>query len=182
MKKDLKITGRKLPEQLWYPDTYFLLVRDLLYSAEEQYIIIRGRESLEFNRKVRLKTPCTPNVLLFPFDVVNCKMMLSSFGYDDSEVVFHWANFPGTGSIYIDEQNNNVDHLGFFLKGTSSIEFAMNYGDRNFSTLQTIIFLERKYSAYLIQVYFPAALIVILSWTIFWINLEATPARASLGQ
>ena len=31
------------------------------------------------------------------------------------------------------------------------------------------------------QVYFPAALIVILSWTIFWINLQATPARASLG-
>ena len=32
-----------------------------------------------------------------------------------------------------------------------------------------------------IQVYLPAGLIVMLSWTIFWINVAATPARASLG-
>ena len=31
------------------------------------------------------------------------------------------------------------------------------------------------------QVYLPAGLIVMLSWTIFWINVAATPARASLG-
>ena len=107
-------------------------------------------------------------------------MVLSSFGYDDSEVVFNWANYPN--SLYIDETNNNVDHLGFFLKGTLSVHFAMPYGEKNYSTLKTVIYLERKFSAYLIQVYFPAALIVILSWTIFWINLEATPARASLGK
>ena len=180
-KDQLKVTGRELPDELWYPDTYFLLVRDLLYSSEEQYIIIKHSESLEFNRKVRLKTPCTPNVMLFPFDVVECHMLLSSFGYDVSEVIFEWADFPG-GSLYIDQNNNNVDHLGFFLKGTRSVDFFMPYGEKNFSTLQTIVYLERKFSAYLIQVYFPAALIVILSWTIFWINIEATPARASLGK
>ena len=37
----LKVTGRVLPDNVWYPDTYFLLVRSLLYSREEQYIVFR---------------------------------------------------------------------------------------------------------------------------------------------
>ena len=70
-KDELKITGRQLPEELWYPDTYFLLVRDLLYSAEEQYIIVKAGEALEFNRKVItsgsiLLPPPPPRVFLRP--------------------------------------------------------------------------------------------------------------------
>lgn len=34
---------------------------------------------------------------------------------------------------------------------------------------------------YLIQMYIPSLLIVILSWVSFWINMDAAPARVSLG-
>ena len=33
----------------------------------------------------------------------------------------------------------------------------------------------------MIQTYIPSALVVILSWVSFWINIEAVPARISLG-
>ena len=36
-------------------------------------------------------------------------------------------------------------------------------------------------SSTLIQVYIPSILIVILSWVSFWINVDAIPARVSLG-
>ena len=173
----LKVTGRVLPDNVWYPDTYFLLVRSLLYSREEQYIVFKDNGSVEYNRKVRLKTPCSPNVVLFPFDVVTCSLVLLSFGYTEKEVRYLWDE----AGVYIDLRNNNVDHLGFYLIDKSIESFQLNYAEANYSALRTIVYLRRKYSAYLMQVYFPAALIVILSWTIFWINLQATPARASLG-
>ena len=69
-----KVTGRMLPNDVWYPDTYFLLVRDLIYSDEEQYIVVSQEGSVEYNRKVKLSTPCSPNVMLFPFDVVRCTL------------------------------------------------------------------------------------------------------------
>jgi Neurotransmitter-gated ion-channel transmembrane region len=41
--------------------------------------------------------------------------------------------------------------------------------------------LRRDIGYFLIQVYVPSVLIVILSWVSFWINVDASPARVSLG-
>lgn len=41
--------------------------------------------------------------------------------------------------------------------------------------------LDRLYDYYLLQIYVPSILIVILSWVSFWISVDATPARISLG-
>ena len=41
--------------------------------------------------------------------------------------------------------------------------------------------LRRDIGYFLIQVYMPSILIVILSWVAFWINIDAIPARVSLG-
>ena len=41
--------------------------------------------------------------------------------------------------------------------------------------------LRREIGFFLIQVYIPSILIVILSWVSFWINVDAIPARVSLG-
>lgn len=41
--------------------------------------------------------------------------------------------------------------------------------------------LRRKQGYFLIQVYIPCALIVVLSWVSFWLNREATGDRVSLG-
>ncbi len=39
----------------------------------------------------------------------------------------------------------------------------------------------RALGYYMIQIYLPSILIVVISWVSFWLNREATPARVSLG-
>lgn len=41
--------------------------------------------------------------------------------------------------------------------------------------------LVRSVGYYITQVYVPSILIVILSWVSFWLDIEAVPARISLG-
>jgi len=41
--------------------------------------------------------------------------------------------------------------------------------------------LARDIGYYLIQVYVPTVLIVMLSWVSFWINAESSPARVTIG-
>lgn len=51
----------------------------------------------------------------------------------------------------------------------------------NFTCLKSVFSLTRKYGYYMMQTYIPSVLIVILSWVSFWINIDAVPARISLG-
>lgn len=50
-----------------------------------------------------------------------------------------------------------------------------------FSVLQVSFNLQRHTGYFLIQVYVPCVLIVVLSWVSFWIHREATSDRVGLG-
>ena len=47
--------------------------------------------------------------------------------------------------------------------------------------LEIEFILRRDIGYFLIQVYVPSSLIVILSWVSFWISVDASPARVSIG-
>ncbi|KAM7290883.1 hypothetical protein ISCGN_027464, partial [Ixodes scapularis] len=51
----------------------------------------------------------------------------------------------------------------------------------NYSRLVCEIRFVRSMGYYLIQIYIPASLIVVISWVSFWLHRNATPARVSLG-
>lgn len=59
-------------------------------------------------------------------------------------------------------------HKSFFVAG-------------NYSRLICEIQFARSMGYYLIQIYIPAGLIVIISWVSFWLHRNATPARVALG-
>ena len=49
------------------------------------------------------------------------------------------------------------------------------------SVLEIEFKLTREIGYYLLQIYLPIYLNVIISWVSFWINREAAPARVTLG-
>ena len=50
-----------------------------------------------------------------------------------------------------------------------------------YSVLQVVIALQRHTGYFLIQIYLPCTLLVVLSWVGFWLNREATSDRVGLG-
>lgn len=57
-----------------------------------------------------------------------------------------------------------------------SIHFAGEY-----SCLKVDLLFKREFSYYLIQIYIPCCMLVIVSWVSFWLDQGAVPARVSLG-
>ena len=51
----------------------------------------------------------------------------------------------------------------------------------NYSRLSCEFFFVRSLGYYIIQIYVPSTLIVVLSWVSFWLSPEAVPARVALG-
>ena len=46
---------------------------------------------------------------------------------------------------------------------------------------EIMFMLQRNIGFYVIQVFVPSILTVIMSWLSFWINIESVPARINLG-
>ena len=44
------------------------------------------------------------------------------------------------------------------------------------------LLFKREFSYYLIQIYIPCCMLVIVSWVSFWLDQSAVPARVSLGE
>lgn len=93
-----------------------------------------------------------------------------------------WATVPNTTtpvSIYVYVSNSwhfsQVDGWIAFLNMFSC------WWTGKFTCIEVKFHLERQMGYYLIQMYIPSLLIVILSWVSFWINMDAAPARVALG-
>lgn len=56
------------------------------------------------------------------------------------------------------------------------------YISAEYSMLLVYFHLQRHMGNFLIQVYGPCILLVVLSWVSFWLNREATADRVSLGE
>lgn len=51
-----------------------------------------------------------------------------------------------------------------------------------YSCLKVDLLFKREFSYYLIQIYIPCCMLVIVSWVSFWLDQGAVPARVSLGE
>lgn len=50
-----------------------------------------------------------------------------------------------------------------------------------YSCLRTSLILRREFSYYLLQLYIPSFMLVIVSWVSFWLDKDSVPARVTLG-
>jgi hypothetical protein len=50
-----------------------------------------------------------------------------------------------------------------------------------YSCLRTKMTLRREFSYYLLQLYIPSFMLVVVSWVSFWLDKDAVPARVTLG-
>ncbi|MGH0145287.1 UNVERIFIED_CONTAM: hypothetical protein FKN15_005034 [Acipenser sinensis] len=105
-----------------------------------------------------------------------CTKHYNTVGYTMNDLIFEW----------LDESPVQVaDGLTlpqFILKDEKELGYCTkHYNTGKFTCIEVKFHLERQMGYYLIQMYIPSLLIVILSWVSFWINMDAAPARVALG-
>ncbi|XP_037552997.1 glycine receptor subunit alpha-2-like, partial [Nematolebias whitei] len=97
-------------------------------------------------------------------------------GYTMNDLIFEWLS---------DNPVQVADDLTlpqFVLKEEKDLGYCTKYYNTGkFTCIEVKFHLERQMGYYLIQMYIPSLLIVILSWVSFWINMDAAPARVGLG-
>ena len=112
----------------------------------------------------------------FPMDSQMCSIEIESYGYSMSDIKYRWGK--GDKSVGL---SDSLSLPQFRVVGHLQLEKVIPLSTGNYSRLIAKIQFARSLGFYLIQIYIPASLIVVISWVSFWLHRNATPARVALG-
>ncbi|XP_031820391.1 gamma-aminobutyric acid receptor subunit rho-2 isoform X3 [Sarcophilus harrisii] len=151
--KSMTFDGR-LVKKIWVPDVFFV-----------------------HSKRITVTAMCNMDFSHFPLDSQTCSLELESYAYTDEDLMLYWKN--GDESLKTDEKISLSQFLIHKFHTTSRLAFYSSTGWYN--RLYINFTLRRHIFFFLLQTYFPATLMVMLSWVSFWIDHRAVPARVSLG-
>ncbi|NWS41331.1 GLRB protein, partial [Probosciger aterrimus] len=127
--------------------------------------------------RLSITLSCPLDLTLFPMDTQRCKMQLESFGYTTDDLRFIWQSGDpvqlekiALPQFDIKKEDIEYGNCTKYYKGTGY-----------YTCVEVIFTLRRQVGFYMMGVYAPTLLIVVLSWLSFWINPDASAARVPLG-
>ena len=112
----------------------------------------------------------------FPMDSQLCNIEIESFGYTMSDIRYVWHVGPTSVGVSTEVSLPQFKVVGYKQRAN---EISLSTG--NYSRLACDILFVRSMGYYMIQIYIPSSLIVVISWVSFWLNRNAAPARVYLG-
>ncbi|KAL5011788.1 hypothetical protein ScPMuIL_010339, partial [Solemya velum] len=168
----------KLMEKVWVPDIYFsnekeAKVHDV--TVPNKLMHLRPDGSVFYSIRISLTLTCEMYLHKYPLDSQECSFEIESYSYTIDNVNFFWNT--ETNAV----QRPKTDTSQFEIDTIQIEKCAKNYGERKFAYLRASMKLTRNMGYYLVQIFVPSVLIVSLSWVSFWLDMEAVPARISLG-
>ncbi|XP_008298494.1 glycine receptor subunit alpha-3 [Stegastes partitus] len=162
-------------DSIWKPDLFFANEKGAHFhevTTDNKLLRIFKNGNVLYSIRLTLTLSCPMDLKNFPMDVQTCIMQLESFGYTMNDLIFEWQE---NGPVQVAE---GLTLPQFILKDESDLRYC---AAGKFTCIEVRFHLERQMGYYLIQMYIPSLLIVILSWVSFWINMDAAPARVALG-
>ncbi|XP_032889245.1 glycine receptor subunit alpha-2 [Amblyraja radiata] len=166
-------------DSIWKPDLFFANEKGANFhevTTDNKLLRIFKNGKVLYSIRLTLTLSCPMDLKNFPMDVQTCAMQLESFGYTMNDLIFEWLAW---GAVQVAD---GLTLPQFLLKDEKELGYCTkHYNTGRFTCIEVKFHLERQMGYYLIQMYIPSLLIVILSWVSFWINMDAAPARVALG-
>ncbi|KAG7464984.1 glycine receptor subunit alphaZ1 isoform X2 [Megalops cyprinoides] len=166
-------------DSIWKPDLFFANEKGANFhgvTTDNKLLRISKNGNVLYSIRITLVLACPMDLKNFPMDVQTCIMQLESFGYTMNDLIFEWDE---KGAVQVAD---DLTLPQFILKEEKDLRYCTkHYNTGKFTCIEARFHLERQMGYYLIQMYIPSLLIVILSWVSFWINMDAAPARVGLG-
>ncbi|VDO41389.1 unnamed protein product [Haemonchus placei] len=167
-------------QQIWMPDTFFQNEKEARrHLIDKPNVLIRIHKdgSILYSVRLSLVLSCPMSLEFYPLDRQNCLIDLASYAYTTQDIKYEW------------KEQNPVQQKDGLRQSLPSFELQdvvtkyctskTNTGE--YSCLRTQMVLRREFSYYLLQLYIPSFMLVIVSWVSFWLDKDSVPARVTLG-
>ncbi|XP_067636505.1 gamma-aminobutyric acid receptor subunit alpha-6 isoform X2 [Eurosta solidaginis] len=168
----------KMLDKIWRPDTYFFNGKHShihTITVPNKLLRLDQNGGILYSMRLTIKATCPMELKNFPMDLQSCPLIIGSYGYTNQQLVYEWKSDKDAVSFVPGMTLNQFDLISMKYRNST---YTRREGD--FSVLHVAFNLKRHTGYFLIQVYVPCILIVVLSWVSFWIHREATSDRVGL--
>lgn len=170
--------GAEVSKRIWLPDTFFGNEKmAYFHEATTPNVFLRIDHTGEVYRSIRLTvtSSCPMKLQYFPMDRQQCTIEAESYGYNVKDIVYQWARSTAV------ERDKTISLPQFDIIRTEQKTRIEELSSGTYMRLVAEIHFARRMGYYLIQIYIPSSLIVVISWVSFWLHRNASPARVQLG-
>ncbi|KAK2488515.1 hypothetical protein MC885_003091, partial [Smutsia gigantea] len=167
----------RLVKKIWVPDMFFVhSKRSFIHDTTTDNVMLRVQPDGQvlYSLRVTVTAMCNMDFSRFPLDTQTCSLEIESYAYTEDDLMLYWKK--GNDSLKTDERISLSQFLIQEFHTTTRLAFYSSTGWYN--RLYINFTLRRHIFFFLLQTYFPATLMVMLSWVSFWIDRRAVPARA----
>ena len=96
-------------------------------------------------------------------------------GWTTADLIYKWKELDPVQIV------NDLNLPRFKLERYSTDYCNTKTNTGEYSCLKVQLVFKREFSYYLITIYVPSCMLVIVSWVSFWLDSKSVPARVSLG-
>ncbi|KAK0412841.1 hypothetical protein QR680_006441 [Steinernema hermaphroditum] len=165
-------------ERLWKPDTFFPNEKKSFFhvaTTHNSFLRIDPDGTVFTSQRLTVTATCPMKLHLFPMDSQKCKLEIESYGYSVLDIIY-----------FFNKSSESISRSEFELPQFVLIDVQISskiekLSSGAYSRLQCVFLFKRNIGFYIIQIYLPSILIVVISWVSFWLSRDATPARVALG-
>jgi len=185
------------PEKIWKPDLFFSNEKEgAFHNIIMPNVLVRiwPNGDVLYSVRISLVLFCPMNLQYFPLDLQMCTIKMASCkfsivflnhfylfnfyytdGYTTDDVVFLWKEGDPVQIV----KNLYLSRFTLLNYKTSYCTSKTNTGA--YSCVAVDMKFKREFSYYLILIYVPTCMLVIVSWVSFWIDPNSSAARVVLG-
>jgi len=178
MKSKIKYLTMTDAKKVWMPDTFFRNEKEGRFHnilVPNVYIRIFPDGGVLYSIRVSLTLACPMDLKLYPLDRQQCSLRVASYGWTTEDLQYLWK--PKDPVQIVPDLHLPRFTLEKYISDYCNIK--TNTGE--YSCLTVDLTFKREFSYYLLTIYVPCCMLVIVSWVSFWLDPNAVPARVSLG-
>lgn len=172
----------KMMDELWVPDIYISNEKVATFhtvTVPNKMMHLYKDGKIIYRNRISLRASCPMQLQNYPMDDQLCYLHFQSFAYTTNRLQFQWHSDREKAL-----QMLKAIHIMPQFEITKWAIGTCNANRKNgeyFSCLRAEFYLKRSMGFYILHIYCPCSLTVLVSWLSFWLNIDAVPARTSLG-
>lgn len=174
----LDLSDPKLVQAIWRPEVFFVNAKDAAFqyvTVPNLMLRIYPNGNILYMLRLKMTFACMMDLSKYPFDMQICTMEMASFSKTTNELNLTWAP---VNPVQLTEA---LKLPQYEIKDVKVLTCNVSFHIGEFSCIVAEFYLKRAIGFHLLECYLPTVLIVIISWLSFWLDVEATPARITLG-